>query len=91
MTTTAITCPWWCTDHRRGDTLDDEQHARVFMAQDDTWVEVLLGALPIDRPELAYGAEAYDGDSVRARAFAAALRQAAELLDLIRLEHGRAP
>jgi len=91
MTTTAITCPWWCTDHRRGDTLEDEQHAQVFWAQGDTWVEVVLGTLPADRPEIAYGAEAYDGHSDRARAFSAALRRAAELLDLIVLEQGRAP
>ena len=91
MTTPAITCPWWCTDHRRGDTVEDEQHARPFPAPSGTWVAILLGVLPADRPELAYGAEAYLLDSGDARAFALALLEAADLFERLAARPERAP
>ncbi|GAA3534203.1 hypothetical protein AFL01nite_20910 [Aeromicrobium flavum] len=89
MTTPATTCPWWCTDHRSGPTTQDEQHARVFPVPDGAWVAILLGALPSDRPELAYGAESYTVSAGEGRAFAAALHHAADLYERIVDEHGR--
>ena len=53
---------------------------------DGTWVALVRGALPDDRTELAYGGESFDHDAERARRFAAALQQAADLLDRIRSE-----
>ena len=91
MTTPAIPCPWWCTDHRRGDTVEDEQHARLFRAPAGTWVAILLGCLPGDRPELTWGAEAYRPDAVDARAFAVALLQAVQLFERLGTEPGRSP
>jgi hypothetical protein len=89
MTTPATTCPWWCTDHRSGQTNEDEQHARLFPVPGTAWVAILLGALPTDQPELAYGAESYTGSPGEGRAFAAALQHAADLYERIVAEHRR--
>ncbi|WP_313405095.1 hypothetical protein [Aeromicrobium sp.] len=91
MTAPVITCPWWCTDHRTGSTVEDQQHARPFPVPDGTWVALLRGCLPADRIELAYGGESFDRGTERARLFAAALQQAADLLDRLTAERDRAP
>lgn len=91
MTAPQITCPWWCTDHRSGPTVEDEQHAHPFVAPDGTWVALLCGVLPDDRIELAHGGESFDRGSARARRLAAALQQAADLLDRITTARDRAP
>lgn len=83
MTTSRPTCPWWCEDHRSGETIEDEQHARLFPAPDDTWVAIFAGLLPGETPELAFGAEIYTPDATRARQFAAALETAAEMFEEI--------
>ncbi|WP_286929253.1 MULTISPECIES: hypothetical protein [Aeromicrobium] len=83
MTTPSTTCPWWCTDHRSGETAEDEQHARVFPVPGGAWVAILHGTLPGDRIELAYGAEAYAASAGEGRAFAAALQHAADVFDRI--------
>ncbi|MBC9227534.1 hypothetical protein GL325_14485 [Aeromicrobium sp. 636] len=89
MTTPVTTCPWWCTDHRTGATAEDEQHARTFPVPGGAWVVILLGALPADRPELAYAAESYARSPDQGRAFAAALRDAADLFEQVLAEWHR--
>ncbi len=91
MTTPATACPWWCTDHRSGATAEDEQHARLFQVPRGAWVAILLGVLPSDRVELAYAAESYGASAGDGRAFAAALRRAADLLERIVDEGGAGP
>ncbi len=83
MTDTAPACPWWCTDHRSGATVDDDQHARLLAAPAGSWVAILAGTGPRDRAELGYAIEGYDADPGRARAFARALLAAAEIFDRI--------
>lgn len=91
MTTSVTTCPWWCSDHRTGETAEDEQHARLFAVPGGTWVAILCGVLPTDRVEFAFGAESYDADSHGGRAFGAALQHAADVFDSIRAEARQRP
>lgn len=86
MTTPVISCPWWCTDHRSGASIEDEQHARLFSVPSGAWIAILLGVLPKDRIEFAYGAEAYGPSAGDGRSFAAALHQAADVFDRILTE-----
>lgn len=90
MTTPAIPCPWWCTDHRSGETVEDEQHAREFPAPGAAWIAILWGALPADRVELAYAAESYDDSPGDGRRFAAALQHAADVFERIVAEQREA-
>lgn len=83
MTTSRLTCPEWCHDHRSGETIEDEQHARLFDAPEGTWVAIFAGVLPGETPELAFGAEMYTSDVNDARQFASAIEAAAELFDEI--------
>lgn len=73
------TCPWWCEDHRAGETVEDEQHARLFDAPEGASVAIVRGVLPADEAELFYAADAYDGTVEQARAFARALAEAIEV------------
>src|SRR5690606_29137473 len=86
MTAPAITCPWWCTDHRSGPTFEDEQHARLFPTPEGAWVALLRGTLPSDHIELVYGGACFDLETGGARLFAAVLQQAADLLDRLAAE-----
>lgn len=79
-------CPWWCDDHRTGETVEDEQHARLFAAPDGAWVAILRGALPTDAPELACRVESYDLSSGAARHLARSLADAADVFDRARTE-----
>lgn len=77
------TCPWWCEDHRAGETVEDEQHARLFDAPEGASVAIVRGVLPSDVAELAYAAESYEGSGDGARAFARALVEAVEVFNRI--------
>lgn len=88
MTTPAIPCPWWCTDHRVGDSAEDEQHARLFPVTADGWVAILWGTQPTDRVELAFQGEGYARSPDEVRVFVAALQEAAELFERILAEQG---
>jgi len=82
--TPQISCPWWCDDHRTGETLEDEQHARIFPTPEGSWIAILSGVLSSDHLELAYGIEAYDQSPERALCFAQALAEATGTFERIR-------
>ncbi len=77
-------CPWWCDDHRSGETVEDEQHARLFAAPEGAWIAILRGILPADPPELACRVESYDLSPGAARRLARSLVDAAEVFDRAR-------